>query len=60
MPNIHERPRAPDYTRAAITMLGVNLLWVFFVIWVIFGFVPVLLLAVLINHAITRFEAIRN
>ena len=37
---------APDYTNAAITMLGVNLMWIFFAIWVLYGFVPVLVLAV--------------
>ncbi|MFC3616244.1 histidinol phosphate aminotransferase [Lutimaribacter marinistellae] len=48
---------APDYTRAALTMLGVNLMWIFFVLWVIFGFLPVLLLAAFINQVINRLEA---
>ncbi|MBE1284948.1 MAG: histidinol phosphate aminotransferase [Rhodobacteraceae bacterium] len=52
----HERPAAPDYTAAAITMLGVNLMWIFFVLWVLIGFIPVLLLAACINHGISRFE----
>ncbi|UWQ89824.1 histidinol phosphate aminotransferase [Aliisedimentitalea scapharcae] len=60
MSDSHERPRAPDYTNAAITMLGVNLMWIFFVIWVLFGVVPVLLLALLINHGIDRYAAVRN
>lgn len=54
------RPPAPDYTAAAITMLGVNLMWIFFVLWVLAGFVPVLLLAILINHGIDRFEALQG
>ncbi len=45
---------APDYTNAAIVMIGVNLFWIFFVIWVISGLVPVLVLAALINHGIDR------
>ncbi len=49
----HQVTAAPDYTKAAVTMLGVNLLWIFFALWVIFGFVPVLVLAVLINHGVT-------
>lgn len=51
---------APDYTRAALTMLGVNLLWIFFVIWVIWGIVPVLVLAALINHGIDRLQQRRG
>lgn len=47
---------APDYTAAAITMLGINLMWIFFVVWVIYGFVPVLILAIVINHLINRLE----
>jgi len=52
--------RAPDFTSAAITMLGVNLLWIFFVIWVIWGFVPVLVLAAPINRGINRFKAVKG
>lgn len=60
MRDTRDRRSAPDYTAAAITMLGVNLMWIFFVAWVLFGFVPVLLLALLINHGIDRFEAVRS
>ncbi len=52
-----QRQAAPDYTHAALTMLGVNLLWIFFAIWVIFGFLPVLLLAAFLNQIINRLEA---
>jgi len=55
-----ERTAAPNYTDAAITMLGVNLLWIFFVLWVLFGFVPVVILAILINHGIDRLIEIRR
>ena len=33
---------APNYTNAALVMGGVNLLWVFMVIWAVFGFLAVL------------------
>ncbi len=46
--------QAPDYTNAAINMLGINLLWIFFVIWMLWGMVPVLLMALLINHFVER------
>ena len=46
----------PDLFTAAITFAGINLMWIFFAIWVMYGMVPVLVLAVLINHLITRLE----
>lgn len=46
----------PDLFAAAITFAGINLMWIFFVIWVMYGLVPVLVLAVLVNHFITRLE----
>jgi hypothetical protein len=51
---------APDYTVAALTMMGVNLLWIFFLIWVVYGFAPVVLLALLINHFVDRLAARRG
>lgn len=47
---------APDLFSAAITFAGINLMWVFFALWVAFGIVPVLLLAVFLNHLINRVE----
>ncbi|MCV6585232.1 MAG: histidinol phosphate aminotransferase [Marinibacterium sp.] len=58
MPDPH-RQSAPDFTTAALTMLGVNLIWIFVTLWVIWGFLPVLLLALCLNHAITRLKARR-
>ncbi|UWQ38394.1 histidinol phosphate aminotransferase [Leisingera aquaemixtae] len=46
----------PDFFTAAITFTGINLMWIFFVIWVMYGLVPVLVVAVLINHFITRLD----
>ena len=45
--------RAPDYTVAALTMLGVNLLWIFFTVWALWGFLATLVLAFVLNHGIT-------
>ena len=54
----NRRPgRAPDYTQAALVMLGVNLMWVFLLLWAMFGFIASLALAALVNHAITRLDA---
>jgi len=53
-------PQTPDILAAAVTFLGINLMWVFVVIWMIYGMVPVLVLAVLINHVIDRLEKRQN
>ena len=45
---------APNYTNAALTMLGVNLGWIFFALWAAWGLVPVLLVATALNHLISR------
>lgn len=45
---------APDYTNAALTMIGVNLIWMLTLIWALWGFLVALSLTALINHAITR------
>ena len=60
MRNPNERQPAPDYTSAALTMLGVNMMWIFFVIWLAYGLLPVLILAALINRWITRLQDVRN
>ena len=49
-----ERPSAPNYTNAALTMGLVNLLWVFGVIWVAFGLNVVVLCALALNWLIDR------
>lgn len=49
-------PQPPDLTNAAVSFLGVSLVWIFFVVWALFGLVPVLLLAVLLNHLISRLD----
>lgn len=50
----HRIGRAPDYTNAALIMLGVNLTWVFVLIWALWGMLASILLAVVLNHGITR------
>ncbi len=51
--NDHRMKSAPNYTNAALTMLGVNLMWVFMVIWALLGYVAVLVVAALLNTGIT-------
>ena len=56
----HGMKRAPDYTNAALTMLGVNLIWIFVALWTTLGFLAPLALAALLNHAISRLAARRS
>ena len=48
----HPQP-APNYTNAALTMGWVNLMWVFMVIWGLWGLLPVLLISAGLNRGIT-------
>ncbi len=52
--------RAPDFTTASLIMLGVNMTWVFFLLWALYGLIPVLVLATLIHHLINRIDAARR
>ncbi|MDE4131820.1 histidinol phosphate aminotransferase [Phaeobacter sp. QD34_3] len=55
-PDFHEQKTTPDLLETVLSFIGINLMWVFFAIWVLYGMVPVLLLALFINHLITRLE----
>lgn len=56
----NERPAAPDFTQACIVMFGVNLAWVFMVIWAIWGLIAVAALGWAVNKLITRIDMVRN
>ena len=45
-----------EFLSATLSFLAVNLLWIFFALWLLYGMVPVLLLAVAMNHMINRLE----
>lgn len=45
-----------DLFAAALSFVGLNLMWVFFAGWVLFGMVPVLIFALFLNHLIDRLE----
>lgn len=45
---------APNYTNAALVMGVVNLIWIFMVLWAVFGFHIVLAAGWGINWLITR------
>ena len=51
------RPEAPNYVNACLVMFGVNLAWIFTVIWAIWGLILVMVLGLVINHAMTRLQA---
>lgn len=46
--------RVEDYTPMCLAMGFVNLLWIMAVIWASYGLFAVLLLALVLNHAITH------
>jgi len=45
-----------DLFAAALSFVGLNLMWVFFAGWMLFGMVPVLIFALFLNHLIDRLE----
>ena len=45
-----------EMLRTALSFVAVNMLWVFFALWLIYGPVPVLVMAVIINQMINRLE----
>ena len=47
-------PEAPNYTNAALVMGLVNLLWIFMVIWAVFGLPVVLAVSYALNLLIRR------
>lgn len=47
-------PSVPNYTNAALAMGLVNLIWIFFVLWVAFGLPFVLLAGYGLNLLISR------
>ncbi|MEQ8294198.1 MAG: hypothetical protein RIA08_18525 [Roseovarius sp.] len=47
-------PEAPNYTNAALIMALVNLLWIFMVLWAVFGLPVVLAISYGLNLLITR------
>ncbi|MEW9919380.1 hypothetical protein AB2B41_07185 [Marimonas sp. MJW-29] len=56
----HDRPAAPDFTQACIVMFGVNITWIFMVIWAIWGLLAVAVLGWLVNKVISRIEIARG
>lgn len=55
-----DRPAAPNYTSACIVMFGVNLVWVFLVLWAIWGLVAVALTGWGLNRLIDRVAQARG
>ncbi len=53
----NDRPSAPNFTQACIVMFGVNVFWVFTVIWVVWGLMAVALLGWALNALINQIAA---
>lgn len=55
---MNDRPsRAPDFTQACIFMFGVNVVWIFFAIWAIWGLIAVAAAGLAINRIISFLAA---
>ncbi|CAN0586385.1 unnamed protein product [Ectocarpus sp. 12 AP-2014] len=56
------RPSKPveDYTTVNMMLIFANMLWVFVALWSFWGLGVVLILAVLLNHLITRIDTVRR
>ena len=48
--------RVEDYTTTALVMGFINLIWVFLLIWSVWGFAAVLFAGVVLNYLITLLE----
>lgn len=48
--------RVEDYTTATLVLLFINMIWIFGAIWASWGLGPVLILAAVLNHPITRLQ----
>ena len=46
-------PSAPNYTNAALAMGLVNLLWIFILLWAVFGLPMVLIAGLVLNRMIS-------
>lgn len=54
------RPAAPNYTNACIVMFGVNITWIFFLLWAVWGLLAVVATGWIINRAIGYVESTRG
>ena len=57
-PNDH--PAAPNYTNACIVMFGVNLAWMLFLVWAVWGLLTAAAASWLLARVIDRIEDRRN
>ncbi|MGB3243289.1 MAG: hypothetical protein WBB25_02045 [Sulfitobacter sp.] len=55
-----DRPAAPNYTAACIVMFGINLTWMLFVIWAVWGLIAVLATGWAVNRTISYVDVQRR
>lgn len=60
MRDTSNRPAAPNFTQTCIVMFGVNIAWVFVVIWAIWGLLAVAVTGWVLNQIINRIGAARS
>ncbi|UWR27388.1 hypothetical protein K3757_05460 [Sulfitobacter sp. S223] len=54
------RGSAPNFTSACVVMFGVNIAWIFVVLWALWGLIAVAATGWCVNRAISYVEARRN
>lgn len=59
MRNHHPQP-VEDYMTANMILIFVNMLWIFVALWSYWGLGPVLIVAAVLNHLITRLGDMRR
>ncbi len=52
----HRQKVAPDYTPACIVMFGVNLVWMLFLVWAIWGLIAAGLAGWIVHKLIDRID----
>ena len=56
----NDRPSAPNFTQACVVMFGVNIAWIFMVIWAIWGILAVAATGWVLNKLINRIGVARS
>jgi hypothetical protein len=51
---------APNFTQAAVVLFGVNITWIFMILWALWGLVAVAATEWAINHLINYIEKRRS
>jgi hypothetical protein len=60
MRDTNDRSPAPNFTQACIVMFGINITWIFVMIWAIWGLLGVAVTGWVVNQIINQIERLRD